>query len=258
MSKLEDYDPDVLATLDAIDATLAGEAVDPQYAEMAELALLLADERPVMDAAFATLLDEGVERRFTAAPRREKRMRARWWAWAPAGALVASLAIAVVIVVGEGGNSGTVQLDNGVRAGAAVGTPSAPVRKTAVVVPHHKETLTPLQTATTSGQVMHRPAARALNTYSAAAQSAPAPVNGTSQTLQLPSTGRKVVQGAQLSLSTSPRRVDQVAQEVFDVVGQQKGFVNNSRVTASGGPGGNAQFQLSVPSSNLAQTMAAL
>jgi hypothetical protein len=67
-----------------------------------------------------------------------------------------------------------------------------------------------------------------------------------------------VIQGAQLSLSTQPRHVDEVAQEVFTVVGQQKGIVNSSRVTASGGPGGYAEFQLSIPSSNLAQTMAAL
>ena len=35
-------DPEVLAELEAIDATLAGEPVDPIHAELAELALLLA------------------------------------------------------------------------------------------------------------------------------------------------------------------------------------------------------------------------
>jgi hypothetical protein len=75
--------------------------------------------------------------------------------------------------------------------------------------------------------------------------------------LQPPSGGRKIVQGAQLSLSTAPGRIDAVAQEVFDVVGQQKGFVASSSVTA-GGPNGYAQFQLSVPSGSLPQAMAAL
>jgi hypothetical protein len=41
------------------------------------------------------------------------------------------------------------------------------------------------------------------------------------------------------------------------VVGRQKGIVSNSSVTA-GGTGGYAQFQLSVPSASLGQTMAAL
>jgi hypothetical protein len=68
---------------------------------------------------------------------------------------------------------------------------------------------------------------------------------------------RQVVQSAQLVLSVSPHRVDDVAQQVFDVVGQEKGYVNGSNVT-SGGNGGGASFQLSVPSANLAATLAAL
>ena len=46
-------DPEIAAQLDAIDATLAGEPVDPQHAELAELALLLAAERPAIDPEFA-------------------------------------------------------------------------------------------------------------------------------------------------------------------------------------------------------------
>ena len=57
-------DPEVAAALDAIDSTLAGEAVDPQYAELAELALLLADDRPDVDPVFAHKLDERVSGRF--------------------------------------------------------------------------------------------------------------------------------------------------------------------------------------------------
>ena len=51
------WTPRSLRALDAIDATLAGEPVDPQYAELAELALLLADERPGVDPVFAHNLD---------------------------------------------------------------------------------------------------------------------------------------------------------------------------------------------------------
>ncbi len=46
MSRSEHLDPRVLADLDAIDATLAGEPVYPAHAELAELALLLADATP--------------------------------------------------------------------------------------------------------------------------------------------------------------------------------------------------------------------
>jgi hypothetical protein len=66
------------------------------------------------------------------------------------------------------------------------------------------------------------------------------------------------VQSAQLQLSTSPSRIDDVAQQVFNVVAAEKGIVVSSSVTATGHPDGNADFQLSVPSDNLAPTLNAL
>jgi hypothetical protein len=45
---------------------------------------------------------------------------------------------------------------------------------------------------------------------------------------------------------------------VFNAVGLAGGIVNSSSVTATSGSDGYAQFQLSIPSSSLAQTMAAL
>jgi hypothetical protein len=70
--------------------------------------------------------------------------------------------------------------------------------------------------------------------------------------------GRRIIQSAQLSLTTPARLVDQVAQEVFNAVGQAHGIVQRSTVTANGGPGGYAEFQLSIPSAALPQTMATL
>ena len=58
-------DPEVAAELDAIDATLAGEPVDPRHAELAELALLLAAEKPEVRPEFARSMDQLVQRRFT-------------------------------------------------------------------------------------------------------------------------------------------------------------------------------------------------
>jgi hypothetical protein len=94
----------------------------------------------------------------------------------------------------------------------------------------------------------------------AAASSAAAPASTPSagQTPQPPANGRKSIQSAQLQLSTAPNRVDDVAQEAFDVVGQENGIVNRSSVTQTGNADGNAFMQLSVPSSALAQTMTKL
>jgi hypothetical protein len=82
---------------------------------------------------------------------------------------------------------------------------------------------------------------------------------GTSAPAPAPAAGnRQIIQSAQLSLSTRPDQVDTVSQQVFDVVANEKGYVQSSTVTDTGSAAGYAQFQLSVPSANLQATMTAL
>jgi hypothetical protein len=146
-------DPEVLAELDAIDATLRGEAVDPRHAELAELALLLADQRETMPARAATTLDAAVARRFAPAaePARlaeaggpagpkapSQRPRLTRWALRPSfGAALAGLAaaaVAGVIVLNNNSGVQSAGLQPGLRApqaasathSAASGTPGAP------------------------------------------------------------------------------------------------------------------------------------
>jgi hypothetical protein len=235
MRRLDDtpLDPEIAAALDAIDATLAGEAVDPRHAELAELALLVAAERPEPQPAAAAALDERVQRRFAKSPAGASRAARRRWVWAPAAGLAAAVVVAIVVIAG--GPSGSSQPER------AVGVFSGAASSSAAKLP----------------QPAHAPAS-AIPSRSGAGdavgdQSFAAP----GATLQPPPNGRKIVQGAQLALSTTPGRVDAVAQEVFDVVGRQKGIVSSSNVTAAGAAG-YAQFQLSVPSSSLPETMAAL
>jgi hypothetical protein len=223
-------DPEIADGLAALDAALGGEPVDPAHAELAELALLVAAERPAPDRSFSTALDERVGRRFarapaTASPRRPRRR----WVWAPAAGLAAAVAVAVVIVAGGGG-------------GHAAPLRAASAPNQALKAPE----------AASAGSSAGSSAARQLS----ARATVPSPPQ-LGPALQLPPNGRKLVQAAQLSLSTSPGHVDTVAQEIFDVVGQAKGVVDNSSVTA-GGSGGYAQFQLSIPSGSLPQAMAAL
>jgi hypothetical protein len=49
-----------------------------------------------------------------------------------------------------------------------------------------------------------------------------------------------------------------VAQEVYDVVGQEKGVVRNGQVTATAASSGYATFTLSIPSANLSSTVTRL
>jgi hypothetical protein len=221
-----DPGPEVLATLEAVDATLAGEPVDPAFAEVAELALLLREERSAPAGEFVRTLDRRVEQRFETAPdggeaprQRRGRISRWWWALAPAGGLAA--AVAAVVVLGGG-------------------SPSSSSSSLARHVPQFRQQL---------NKSAHGAVAQPVAPVPGATIHAPG--------LHVPNNGRKQVQSSQLTLGATPKRIDAVAQEVFNVVGEQNGFVDSSEVTA-GGVGGYAHFQLSVPSISLPQTMSDL
>jgi Domain of unknown function (DUF4349) len=263
----EAIDPDVAEALDAIDATVAGEPVDARYAELAEVALLLGSDRPLVSPEFARSMDERVGRRFAPAPPAPTPSgaagaagaagavtpggRGRRWpgAWPAMGALATGVALIATIAIVSGGGGGSSSAASS-RAGAgprtASGAPSsAPGRRAAVVPP---------RAAVPGSKAASGSAAAALPPSSSGSSFGGDSAGGL---VQPPTTGRKVVQSAQLNLTAAPNRIDAVAQEVYDVIGEVNGVVDSSTVT-QGGPGGYASFQLSVPSATLAQTMSRL
>jgi hypothetical protein len=206
----EPIDPEIAATLDAIDATLAGEPVDARYAELAEIALLLSSDRPQVPREFARTMDERVARRFAGAPPGAERRR-RWPSagfWEASGALMAGVALIVGIVVVVSSVHG------GFSSGESSSSASAGVSGTSSVA-------------------------------SAAASSAPA--------VRAPNAARSSAGSPSTTL-----KIDSVAQQVYDVVGELNGIVESSTVTQTGGPDGSADFQLSVPSGSLALAMTRL
>jgi hypothetical protein len=254
-------DPEIAATLDAIDATLAGEPVDGRYAEIAEIALLLASDRPEVPPAFAQSLDGKVERRFAPLGAPKERRKRNWSrAWQAVGAVAATgvAVVAAVAFVGGGGRSSDVSSSSAsesVTSAASSAASSPPASSVPAPAPRTAKSLSSAGAAASSnGSVASgtasTPSGTASTPSSSAAPTAP-------QALQPPTTGRKVVQGAQLNLTAAANRVDDVAQEIYNLIGQVNGIVQNSSVT-QGGPGGNASFQLSVPSGSLGQTMTAL
>ena len=91
--------------LAALDDALAGRPVDPDLADLAELAILVRDERPAPDPAFAHSLDERARRGF---PHTPKRRRAFTWPkfTLPALGLTASVFLVVLIATSVPGGSG--------------------------------------------------------------------------------------------------------------------------------------------------------
>ena len=268
-------DPEIAATLDAIDATLAGEPVDVRYADVAEIALLLASEKPQVPPAFAHSLDQKVERRFAPLGLEKRRFRARAprrrraWSgvWQGAGAIAAGLALLVAIVVVAGGGHGA---SSGASSSASYGAVAGTTTSAASSAGSAAAGSAPSTTASTPSPERHSAPSSAAKSQAASvpptnssafgsANSAPSSASSAAgaPSLQPPTTGRKVVQGAQLNLAAAPTRIDDVAQEVYDVIGQENGIVQSSSVT-QGGAGGYANFQLSVPSAALGQTMSRL
>jgi hypothetical protein len=231
--------PEATAALATIDAALAGEPVDPGHAEIAELALLIAAERPAPAEEFAAQLDRRVADRFapptpSRAPTQSKRRRWKTsWALAPAVSLaLAGLVVLLVLTPGNGGSS----------SGSSSASSAAPkLSKVHGAFGPRAESL---------GQAAKRKAQ--LKSY--AVPNSPATA---APGLQVPG-GRKLIQSSQLTLGARPRRIETVAQEVLNAIGAQNGFVDSATVNATGSSGGYARIQLTVPSANLPQAMTSL
>jgi hypothetical protein len=241
-----DMDPDVLADLDAIDATLAGEPVDPSFADLAELALLLAHAAPRPEPEFGRDLDRRVARRFESAAsasvaKSSRRPRLRLWTAGPGLAVVVAAAVAVVVVT-----------SGGLKSGSSNGS-------------HVINGLVPFGTSTTSASsgASRTPSTLVLHaSHNSASGSAGAASLATSSVAASPAGtgGSKVVQTAQISLSTPNAHVNQVSQEIFNVVAAEHGTVKSSQVTAATNDngGGSAYFTLSIPTGNLQVAMTQL
>jgi Domain of unknown function (DUF4349) len=258
-------DPEIAAALDAIDATLAGEPVDSRYAELAEVALLLASDRPQVPPAFARSMDERVARRFAPAPTTApvtpavRRWRPSSRFWEATGALGAGVALIVAIVVVAGGHGGSSASSSSSAGSAAAGTSSTATELSAPASNGAPRAPGRAAKAAAPGAGSAAAGSSAASTPAPTAAPSPAaPSAAAAPTVQPPTTGRKVVQSAQLQLAAAPNRIDDVAQQVYNVIGALHGVVESSTVTQTGGTDGYAQFQLSVPSDSLGQAMSRL
>jgi hypothetical protein len=242
-------DPEIAAELEAIDATLAGEPVAPRHAEVAELTLLLVATRPEPQAEFVSSLDARVHSRFARVDEAEpKGARADFRRWfGPVAGLAATLAAVAVVVLALNSGGSQVALKAATSPAASSSSAGAASTSAASGVPHRNaKPATPLAP---DKQATYGAAA------STATSSAAVPNSGKVIAAPLPN-GRKIVQSSQLALSAPASHIDDVAQEVFRVIGDENGVVNSSTVTASAS--GYAQFRLSVPSSALQATMTSL
>jgi hypothetical protein len=211
------------AELEAVDAALADRPVDPRHAELAELALLLRDDRPQPTATWAAKLDRKVEQGFPARPRRRLRINLGWMS--PIAA-VAGLLLPLV-VIGLIASSGGDQED----AGTGASGESAPAISQ--------------EDAGSSGAA--EPADDAGAGQAAPESSAPPLRQSDGDPGSDARRTRSVERSAALTLATPPREIDGVASGIGRVASSLGGFVSASSITSSDG----GTLDLRLPSSRL-------
>jgi cell division septum initiation protein DivIVA len=213
--------------LAALDDALAGRPVDPDLAGLAELAILVRDERPAPDPAFANSLDERARRGF---PRTAKRRAFAWPKFTlPALGLAASVFLVVVIAtsIPSGGGSGDEAGSSGAGGGGSASSQAAPNTDEAAP-PASDESAARKQADSAGGAATSTPAL--------AAPSAP---------------HRYVERSAQITLATTPRDIDGAAAKVIRVADDLGGYVASSQITS--GEGGT--FELRVPERRLQRAL---
>jgi Domain of unknown function (DUF4349) len=239
----ETLTPEMLRELAALDAALAGEPVEPDLADLAELTALLREERPDPDPTFARALDDRVKRGFPrraqgrAVPAPHGAARLRGWL---SGALRSPMALGsaatvvlVAVVVGlsqlPSGSD-----DSGSGGGGGASTVSKPA----------------------AGRAESQSADSADEPGTAASGVAPAaaPPAGGGSPRSDSRTQRFVERSAALTLGARPQDLDDVADGVVRVTDSVGGFVGSSSVTS----GREARFELRVPSARLQRALADL
>jgi hypothetical protein len=235
--------PDTLTReLAALDDALAGRAVDPDLADLAELAVALRDERPAPDPAFTRTLDTRVERGFPRPATAKKRRGIKWpRVTLPALGFAASALLVVVIAtsIPNGGDG-----DSGAGGGGSTAANST------------TQTETPADSGSSAAKSAPKPAAGGGSAESDSGTSSPATV------APLPPAApgadgrnrRSVERSAELTLVTPPKEIDRAASEIIRVTDELGGYVVSSQVSSNS----SGQFELRVPERKLQTALSRL
>lgn len=232
----DELDPHAERELAAVDRALAGERVDPDLSDWAELAALLVDERPDPDPGWTAELDEAAADRFSHRGSSWAGLAARLGELvprrlAPAAAGLATLAVvAVVAATTLPGNEGTPELTATDGAAVAPATRSGATAGDAAVPP--------AMSAPEEG------VAPETSTYDlGAGQLQQGPISPGTE-------NRKQDRDVTIELATPPENVNDVSDEAIAITRELDGIVASSSVTTAG-KSASANLALIIPTRNL-------
>jgi hypothetical protein len=259
--------PEQERELEAIDRALAGEPVEFDLRELEELVLDIRATAPEMTPAFAARLQHEVSEGFPTAreqPALVRRPGRRWLALPALGSLAAAL-VALVLVFGSDGSSdlstgsGT---DGDVAAAQNELRESSPAAGDEAAAPADNATSSSGGSGSGASGAADRPAPQAV---APAPQPPPAPAPSSSaRAKSAPATAtptrdrRQVERNASIAIETPRGEFDKATDAVNAVVARFGGIVASSQIGASDASGGEATFDLRIPTSRLDAALAAL
>ena len=240
-------DPAIERELEALEAALAGQPVDPDLADLAELATDLRGTRPAPSQQFAAELDSAAAAGFSGGGRKGRfgGLAARLGAMRPRRALLgagATAFAAVVIataVVSIGGSGTDRRPPSGANTVAAA--PSEPAAGAPQNVP--------------SAAARKAPAASAGGTALEDRIGPQAPGPRASGPFASKQSRRAVERSAQLVLGTDPDGVRPASDRVFATVGRYDGIVLSSSIRDGDSGEAGADFSLLIPSDRLSPAL---
>ncbi len=244
--------------VDALDRALAGEPVQFELRELEELVRDVRATAPEMSPAFAARLEHEVQEGFPISQERvpvsvRRPWRGRRWALLPAAGSLAAVVVALVVVLGASGDDrsagtndfGSVATEEASPA-AGVAADSAPRDSGAGVSgTGGADRSAPAPAPEAAGKQAAPPVATAV---------APAPDAGAIA----PARARKVERSAVLALRTPDQDFERTTDAVIATVGRFDGIVASSQIGASDVAGGEASFELRIPTERLDRALAAL
>lgn len=244
--------------LEALDRALAGEPVEPALREFEDLVQDIRATAPEMSPGCAARLEHEVEKGFPTgrerAPSRGRALLARPWFVVPAVGSLAAVLVAVVVVLGARGEETATELSNSSRAtGAEAKSPPSGGGADGAAnsaSPAEADTAAPAPAAS-------QPPMRD-STAKRAAPAYIAPPSGGSTAIAPQARVRRVERSAVIVLQAPDGRFESTTDAVIATVARFKGIVANSQIGASDTAGGEATFDLRIPTQRLDQALAAL
>jgi hypothetical protein len=261
MRQRDPLTPDQGRELDALDRALAGEPVQPHLRELEELVHDIRATAPEMSPGFAARLEHEVSEGFPTPREQPSRVHrpGRRWLLLPAAGSLAAVVVALVVVLGGGRDEPTVAGPSSLgsapseQASPASGAPTEPGAAAEPDASTQPD-------ASTAGRGAAQSSQAVAPSGPAADLAAPAPTTSPAARSKAiaPQASRKVQRSASIALQTTDARFDATTDAVNTTVARFGGIVASSQIGASDESGGEASFDLRIPTDRLDRALAAL